>query len=329
MSWKRLDVEFTLKSPLHIGYLPSKGSVISPTRYYVPGKNFWGAVTKRLTEHLCDNPRGKDYQTIGKEIEENFRFTYFYIHDGKKAYMPEFKDGKGLVYGGQDNYDFENRFIGSRVMTALDKNGSGTAEDGSLHEIEFINNRYKDRKGNINDTKLIGCIFIKNDGEIKYNYKENYSITSNKRGIFVDDFNIIEELTIGGEQKYGFGIVELTGIGNIKYPVSFTFDNDEITFEVNENTPLFSHLEYSTNLPFKGDIELVSGREYKDPRENGENDKRYHHPGKKITKTKRYFAPGTIILEKIEVLMDYCGLLTLKKNIDSESTDPGDNGVES
>ena len=77
--WKRFDVVFALNSPLHIGYLPfTKGLVISPTRYYVPGRNFWGAVTKRLTESLYNDPT-KEYKKIGKQIKENFRFSYFYL----------------------------------------------------------------------------------------------------------------------------------------------------------------------------------------------------------------------------------------------------------
>ena len=96
--WKKINVVFKLKTPLHIGYIPFKGSVVSPTRYYVPGRNLWGAVTKRVTEHLCENPTANNYKNIGKQIMENFRFSYFYLYDGKTIYLPRYTD-EGVKYG--------------------------------------------------------------------------------------------------------------------------------------------------------------------------------------------------------------------------------------
>ena len=88
--WEKINVVFKLKSPLHIGYIPFKGSVISPTRYYVPGRNFWGAITKRITEYLYKNPKTEDYKETGKQVIENFRFSYFYLYDGFVIFFCQF-----------------------------------------------------------------------------------------------------------------------------------------------------------------------------------------------------------------------------------------------
>lgn len=46
--WKRYNIVLKLKSPFHIGYTPFRSSVVSPTRYYVLGKNFWEHLPKEL-----------------------------------------------------------------------------------------------------------------------------------------------------------------------------------------------------------------------------------------------------------------------------------------
>lgn len=171
--WTRIDVIFTLKSPLHIGYLPFKGSVISPTRYYVPGKNFWGAITKRTTEHLYKDPHGSDYREVGDKIKNNFRFSYFYLYDDKTIYTPSFADDE-LKYGNLLLPEFEHKFIGSRVLTAIDKN-SGTAKNESLHEVEFIKDKYIDENGEVKTTKIIGCIWVKDN----FNFEDNKKILIN------------------------------------------------------------------------------------------------------------------------------------------------------
>lgn len=299
--WKKVNVVFKLKSPLHIGYMPFKGSVVSPTRYYVPGKNLWGALTKRITEYSGENPAAKNYIDIGGKIMENFRFSYFYIYDGKTIYLPCYTD-EGLEYGGMEKSEFEHRFIGSRVSTGIDDT-SGTAKDRSLHEIEFINNRFKDEKGNIKDVKIIGCIWVKKDVKI-----ENKNIIINDRGIFIDTFNIAEELTLGGESKYGFGSVLIDSIDKIEFP--FALIKDDETVEISEDKPILAHLKYDKNVKFSGDIELLTGRGYFDPNNSDKSkENATDKPGKIISKPEYYFTPGTKLLKKTSAKMNWNGTL--------------------
>lgn len=295
--WKRLDVVFTLKSPLHIGYLPSKGSVISRTRYYVPGKNFWGAITKGAAENLFDCPDAKNYLEIGEQIKNNFRFMYFYLYNGKTEYTPEFTN-RGLKYGTVDVLEFERKFIGSRISTAIDGT-KGTAKDESLHEIEFINDKHRDDKGNTRNTELKGVIWVKEDAALPTKDRKK-NVELNNQGIFVDGFNLIEKLILGGEQNYGFGLVELKSIR-----INDSRDT-KITMEKGAHIPC--HLEYRNNILFQGEIELLGGRGYFD----AEDEKKSNYnecPGKILSKTGYYIVPGSSLSDRQELILQWNGIM--------------------
>ena len=304
--WKKVDIVFKLKSPLHIGYMPFKGSVVSPTRYYVPGRNLWGAITKRVTEYLCEKPKAKDYKKIGGQIMENFRSSYFYLYDGRKIYFPHYTD-EGLKYGnGEEEItksEFERRFIGSLISTAIDSNG--TAKDESLHEIEFINNKFRDENGDIKDVKIAGCIWIKENAKIG-----DRDVIINDKGIFIENFNVIRELTLGGESKYGFGHVLLDSINRVESSnlAPFKWKNPE-KIEIKSNEPLVTHLRYSKNIDFKGDIELLTGRGYFDPQKPV---KASDKPGEVISKPEYYLSPGTVLDKHQDTKLRYDGILVTK-----------------
>lgn len=282
--WREIVVSFKLKSPLHIGYMPFKGSVISPTRYYVSGRNLWGAVTKHITEYLHKNPTADDYRNIGAIVMDKFRFSYFYVCDGINIYFPRYTE-QGLKYGNISRSEFEHKFIGSQISTAID--ATGTAKSESLHEIEFINNKFKDSNGNIRDVKIIGCVWVKEDVEIGAK-----TITgSNKKGILVERFNVIEKLILGGESKYGFGHVLFDPIDGARFPIT-TCGTEELKIKLNGNY-IIAHLKYSKGVKFKGDIELLTGRGYYDPKVSDDGIK--NKPGRAISKPEFYFSPGTYI----------------------------------
>jgi len=311
--WEKINVVFKLKSPLHIGYIPFKGSVISPTRYYVPGRNFWGAITKRVTEYLYKNPKAEDYKETGKQVIENFRFSYFYLYDGKTIYLPCYTNN-GLKYGGVTKAEFEHRFIGSIVSTAIDSNG--TAKDESLHEIEFINNKFKDENGDLKDVKIAGCIWVRKNAKIK-----DKKIIMNNKGIFIENFNIIRELILGGESKYGFGHVLLDSVNMVEFPIEVEYEQKSeksnkdykkciIKVRINESKPLIAHLRYEKNIKFKGDIELLTGRGYFDPK----NIERVSEkPGEVISRPKYHLSPGTILCSPTEdIVLNWNGALSFR-----------------
>ena len=308
--WEKIDVVFKLKSPLHIGYMPFKESVVSPTRYYVPGRNLWGAITKRITEHLCKVPKADDYQKIGKQVMENFRFSYFYLCDGKTIYLPRYTDN-GLKYGNITKAEFEHRFIGSIVSTGIDDE-TRTAKNKSLYEIEFINNRFRDENGDIKPVMIVGCIWIKKNAKI-----EQRDLEKKLGGIFIGGFNTISELILGGESKYGFGHVLLDQNKEIRFSdiPPFKWNNPE-EIEINSERPIVAHLKYIKikDIKFEGEVELLTGRGYYDPNElkdsNNEkqkfcmgnssskgknNSKDNVNPGEVISRPIYYFSPGTVL----------------------------------
>lgn len=270
--WHELTVTFQLRSPLHIGYLPSMSSIFSPTRYYVPGRTLWGALTRSITESIHRQPGGADYRSIGHILRENFRFSYFYVHDGRTYYLPEYTDD-GLMYGGLDRYEFEGRFIASTVSTAL---RGGVALKGSLHETEYINNMFHDGE-KVEKTRIMGCIWIKNSP---------LNLEIRKDGLFIGDINILHELTLGGESKYGFGKVVLESIRSGRTPFRVHVSNGiQISDEF-----LRGHMRYTPDLKFNGDLELVSGRAYFDPERSNRTSEK---PGDVIIKPEYYLTPGT------------------------------------
>ncbi|PMP95011.1 MAG: hypothetical protein C0168_07315 [Candidatus Aminicenantes bacterium] len=314
--WSKVNIVFRLKTPLHIGYLPFKGSVISPTRYYVPGRNLWGAVTKRITEWMYKIPNSGNYIEIGSQVIENFRFSYFYLYDGKTIYFPHFTE-EGLKYGSTDRdknkktkSEFEYRFIRSRISTAIDPN-SLTAKDESLHEIEFINNKFKDEEGEVRDLKIIGCVWFKDKGKIGDN-----EITKNKSGITIGNFNVFEELILGGESKYGFGHVVLDGVDEVEFPVELEEENENIKVHIKKDSPLLGHLKHDKNIKFRGDIELLSGRGYFDPYDKSKSadDKSIDKPGKVLSLAKYHFVPGTVMCESLSAFLRWDGTMELKTN---------------
>ena len=204
MNWQKLDIFFRVLTPLHIGYLPNKaGTVIAGTRYYVPGKNIWGALTARLTGKLFQNPTPTDYLKVGSWIKDNFRFSYLFLSDGKELFLPKYKDG-GLSFGELPLQEFQNRFISCRISTKLSEKGG--AEDKTLHEIEFINNQCMADDDELRSVYLVGSVFFQKNAK----FNNGSHVKSENSVLSLNGFNLFEVLTLGGELNYGFGRVAQT-----------------------------------------------------------------------------------------------------------------------
>jgi hypothetical protein len=300
MSWQKLDVIFKILSPLHIGYLPNRpGTVIAKTRYYVPGKNLWGAVAANLVPKLFQQPTPENYLEVGEWISDNLRFTYFYLSGGgENQYYPQFTTENGLQYGDLSLHEFQMRFIGSRISTKI--SDKGTAEDKRLHEIEFIN-RNDSHDGGIKPLYLKGSVFYNTNSQSRSEYQIGYkSETLSLNGI-----DLFETLTLGGEFNYGFGRVEKARIN--KKSEALNVKNGKIKISIEKDKYIRGHLKYDPSLPFMGDIEIVSGRTY--PKNN--SDECFVKPGKDIEQGEYYFVPGTKIMTQKELVLDPWGRLLL------------------
>jgi hypothetical protein len=171
--WTPYQVSLRVLSPIHIGW--KKTSNLQQTRYYVPAKTIWGALTARITR----DQNSSDYKGIGEKINRCLRFSYFYPSDN---------DSKVNEFPWEDNYRFTWKYIGSYQSAALENK---TAVEGMLHETEYILSKTREGK----QVFLIGYV-IEND-EIK------------KNGFDIDWKAALPKIQIGGERGYGWGRVAI------------------------------------------------------------------------------------------------------------------------
>lgn len=168
--WTLYQVSLRVLSPIHVGW--KKSSNLQQTRFYVPAKTIWGALTARITR----DQNSSDYKGTGDKINENLRFSYFYPSDKPS----EINKGE---FPWEDSNRFTWKYIGSYQSAALENKN---AMEGMLHETECI--LPKTREGE--QVYLIGCIIEKNGCEIDWK-------------------TALPKIQIGGERGYGWGRVNI------------------------------------------------------------------------------------------------------------------------
>jgi hypothetical protein len=170
MEWKGYQISLRLLSPLHIGW--RKSGNLQQTRPYITGRALWGALTSRLTRDQQHN----DYVGVGKQVDQQLAFTYFYPSD--------IEDRVRLWPWDEEWDEFAWMYLSSYVSTSL-KDGHA-AEEGSLHETELISPRTRDGK----QVYLTGYIFAREDCQLHWR-------------------DALQRLQIGGERGYGWGRLSL------------------------------------------------------------------------------------------------------------------------
>lgn len=225
MEWTPYLVSFRLVSPLHIGC--KKIGNLQVTRPYVTGKTLWGALTARLVR----DEGGCNYQNIGKKVDDELRLSYFY---------PSTDKDKVESWPWDKVDDFNWKFIGSYVSTAIK---GDTAEEGSLHEVEYISPTTRDGS----PVFLVGYVFEKSGCQLKWK-------------------DALKRIQLGGERGYGWGRVELA-TSPIKVEKCFDRDIDisrhSPVISVPKHGPILGHTSVD-GLNCKGDIEPLVGRETSD-----------------------------------------------------------------
>ncbi len=238
MTWTACKVVFRLLAPMHIGWI--KQGNVQRTRPYVTGKALWGALTARLTR---DVPTlGGNYEEVGRKVNKELAFSYFYPATGKDV---------DLWPWGDQADEFAWRYLGSYASTALNY-GRNTAEEGSLHETEFIAPRTRDDR----PVYLVGYIF-------------------EHQGCALPWQEALSRLQLGGERTYGWGRVRLEPMSS---PLSsgekffvdgleMVLDGDRPTLKAKKDAPLLAHTlaaEFQGRQPVssvRGPVEPLVGRE--------------------------------------------------------------------
>jgi len=223
MTWTPYLVSLRILSPLHIGW--RKIGNLQQTRPYVTAKTLWGALTARLVRDQGDT----NYQEIGDKVDEELRFTYFY---------PSLTRDRVEIWPWDNNSKrFSWMYLGSYGSVATKEN---IAEEGMLHEIEYISPRSR----NDEEVYLIGYI-IEKEG-----CKLNWRVA-------------LKRIQIGGERGYGWGRIEL--IDDPKKTETcfdYNIDDEENSPQITvpKGNPILSHA-LADGLNCKGTIEPLVGRE--------------------------------------------------------------------
>ena len=306
--WRRIPLCFELLSPIHIGFLPNvAGTLVAPSRLYVPGKNFWGAVTASLTPRLFPTPRPADFESVGSELKHAFRFSYFYLSDGLEVFFPSFENGD-LTWSTVSDSEFRARFAGSRLSTQV--GAKGTAEDAGLHEIEYIRHRLGKPASTSTTSFLCGVFWLKEDcivagGKVEVSAGD---LLLRGRNQTEPSVSLLEDLSIGGERNYGFGRIRpaaLTPGIQGKNEQCWPSDPDESR---PISGPLLSHTIYDAYVSFRGSIEILAAREYASRQQRS-----YTAPGQAIENGGHCFAPGTIVLTQRTASLDAFGRMRLTR----------------
>lgn len=271
MTWQCFQVIYELLSPLHIGY--RKVGNVQRTRYYIPARNIWGAVTEALTRRgfqVKDAPQGS-YEKMGEWVKAHCAFGYWFVRANGQGLEPCYEQD-GLKYGGMTAFEFERCYLGSHVTTALEP-ATTSAEEGSLHEVEFISpfhpfNPAEEEK--VSRTELGGWLFLDEVASSLLGDDERW------RSWLVD-------LQIGGERRYGFGRLRLLHF-IAKICPQAELDGPRPRWNLKEGESLPAHAAVD-GVAGKGAIEPFVGRET--ARSDGF--------GQKLTEAEVCWEPGTVL----------------------------------
>lgn len=260
--WIPYLVTFKLLSPIHVGW--RKTGNLQQTRPYVTGRALWGALTACLVRDSC----GNDYKTMGEEVDKQLAYTYFYPSTDKRKCDFYWDDWEGFSW----------KYLGSYISTALQK-GRG-AEEGSLHEIEFIAPATRDDE----PVYLVGYIFEKDGCDLKWK-------------------KVLNRLQFGGERGYGWGRV-LSNAQPQKVNKVFNLSmksepiNDRPILIIPKGNVLLAHT-LADSINCNGIIEPLVGRE---------TDTKTANFGKSCSKAKICWSPGSKVNDEISVQIEERGL---------------------
>ncbi|HXK62357.1 MAG TPA: CRISPR-associated protein [Acidobacteriota bacterium] len=224
--WKAYQVVFELLSPLHLGC--RRAGNFAETRRYVPGRAIWGALTSRITR----DAGGEDYAEVGRQVQEELAWTYFFV-SATLGNVP-------LWPWDRNEREFEWLFLSSFSSTALEDGHN--ADEGALHEVEYIapHTRCGDQ------VYLTGYLF------------EREGSTLNWR-------SALSRLQIGGERSYGWGRVRPATIMPFEGPCfgicPVHTDCDRPVIEVPDGSALLAHTLASDSESHQGTIEPLVGRQ--------------------------------------------------------------------
>lgn len=189
MHWKIYQLTYDLLAPLHLGLLRTGN--VQRTRYYIPARTIWGALTTALTRvnHPATLAVTGSFETAGEWIKRNIVSSYWYVlGDNGQVLYPQYRDNT-LRYGTMTERGFQNAFVTGSQGTAIDPY-SNTAREESLREFEVLSPHRKDTGARV---QFRGWLLLSREAQ---RYYEAIAAT-------------LHTLFVGGERRYGWGHLRL------------------------------------------------------------------------------------------------------------------------
>jgi hypothetical protein len=259
MKWYQLTL--LQIQPIHIG---KKGyGVISDTEIFIPGSVIWGALTNACgIKNSWDNKNYEDNQKLFEKV------TCFYpkIND---VLFPKFMDGEFHI-GDYSEKKFRYYFTDTILSTAIVPEYR-SAKDESLHEIGMILPRSK-KADEQKQLYWVGVIGVDDS---------NNSI---KSFLKVNEL----EIRVGGEQRYGLGLLKLIDKKEIQNSElqDWNLDSDGNYF-YSQQTPLRNYFLFDKKIEFEGKMELLA-------------EFNFQQNAPDLTRSNYFISPGSIIVNPTE-----------------------------
>ncbi|HXH13908.1 MAG TPA: hypothetical protein VNP04_29575 [Alphaproteobacteria bacterium] len=256
MAWTLYRITWRLESPLHSGF--AKLGNIQRTRLYITGRMLWGALTSRLTREQGSH----DYVRVGEAVNEYIALGYAYLSltaDGSQPLLPHYT-ATGLKFAVKDDMWTEREVqqfcLASYASTALNYQRNA-AEEGSLHEVEFISPR-----------TLCALNGISAGAPL---YLTTYLAVSDTIATMPEVQGwqaALPKLQLGGERTYGFGRMSLvhepTPSDNKWWGHSVVLSRTRPEVSIDAGNSLLAHANASLLLPSDvkhGALEPLLGRD--------------------------------------------------------------------
>jgi len=213
------ELTFTPLQPLHIG-LGNYG-VVAPTRIFIPGKTMWGALT--CAYGILHN---KEAQNLTDEEKYLFaEISNFYPVIDSKTLFPNNSNGE-FCLGDKTEREFRYLFTDTFISTGI-SGADQSAADKSLHEIEYL---------------LLAS-------------KEETNKPLKWKGILHVDKTIIDNFLraglhvyVGGERKYGFGLMEIEKFVPLENPDRWNLNKNMTFFEFSDNKTIVHFVEDNNKI---------------------------------------------------------------------------------
>jgi len=224
----------------------------------------WGALTARLTR---DDPAlGGDYVAVGCRVDEELAFSYLYPAAGEEVDLWPWDEAG----------EFAWRYLGSYAGTALDY-GRNAAEEGSLHETEFIAPATRDGR----PVFLVGYVFE----------RTGCSLPSHRGALRWRQ--ALTRLQLGGERTYGWA-GPLFGL----YQMSIEGDRPLLHLAVGSRLLAHTFAVGARAVAADGRLAPLVGRETHDADRHGQ----------RLSAAGICWEPGAVVKDQLSVRIEKHGL---------------------